>query len=123
MIDEKNIIEKIRNYRDYFIDGWKNYEDDFDKARADVCDTVLKIINEQPKICKWVSCEERLPENNSLVLVRYSYNSFFDNMVEIAYYSNNTWTMRGNTAGNKILEWFMIPQPWIKEIEYEGDKK
>lgn len=67
MIDEKKLIEEIRNLKkhyDFFYKKGKSEIDDIVKNASDTLfNDIAKIIYDQPKVGEWIPCSERLPEN------------------------------------------------------------
>lgn len=71
MIDEKKLIEEMQARRDFWINKSAKYTKDESTFGADMCNimaaelnTILHMIDEQPKIGEWIPCSEKLPEND-----------------------------------------------------------
>lgn len=71
MIDEKKLIEEIKNRRDFWLSKASKYDEIKDEMNTGICDSkaveleiVMKMIQEQPKADEWIPCSERLPEEH-----------------------------------------------------------
>ena len=42
------------------------------EERLNVCTNIIKMIEEQPKICEWIPLEEKTPENGEHVLLSFA---------------------------------------------------
>ena len=67
---EKNLIEEIKNRRDFWLSKASKYAEIKDEMNTDICDgkameleVVMKVIQEQPKADEWIPCSERMPED------------------------------------------------------------
>ena len=117
MIDEKKLIEKIEERRRY----WENCAAEYDEAgydiNMDICDskaielqTIIKHINEQPKVGEWIPVAERLPEESlNSVLAWDEYR----NRCVFAQYYGGYWHLKDEII--KITAWQPLPEP------YRGD--
>lgn len=66
MIDEKKLIEVIRNLKKHYDFFYKEGRSEIDDTVKGACDTlfndIAEIICKQPKVGEWISCSERLPD-------------------------------------------------------------
>ena len=95
MIDEKKLIEDLKEYKidNISING----------------KSIIDIINEQPKT-DWIPCEERLPENDEDVLVQMEDDSM---MVDFRTASSSGWFWADND--DLPIAWQPLPAPYKKE--------
>lgn len=67
MIDEKWLIEQIECLR-VTITGLRIGSGIKNEYTKHVVDSIIQMINEQPKAGEWIPVSERLPEDNQIVL-------------------------------------------------------
>ena len=106
MIDEKKLIAAIEAYAKDKTDIGYWYDRLWGMRMA------IEIINQQPKIGKWIPCSERLPIFNFDLEVTTN-----DNEVLIGHYAGGCWY--DSTNGNYICvkAWKEPSDPW--EGEYK----
>ncbi len=69
MIDEKILVEQLNELKDKCWDRAKKENNiNFARKQMDISQ-VIGIINIQPKICVWIPCSERLPEESGFYMV------------------------------------------------------
>lgn len=109
----KEIYHKVREEENNAIPG-----EDLDVGVIVGLKMAVRIIKEQPpaeKTGKWVSCTERLPEEDGLYLVTHSYKygntDIAVNRVKIMLFwaKSKSWQVDGITA------WMPLPQPYKGE--------
>lgn len=126
MIDEKKLIEKIRNaINDDRYDGYKP---------SAVLFEVFDMILEAPKVGKWIPCSERLPDEearqyiiNNLDGIGYLYPCLLtyrspntENVHVVRFYYDIDMQCFVN-HGEKMCEkarciaWKPLPEPWEEE--------
>lgn len=100
------------------------------KARDIMCGScfmglALEAVEDAPTIdseLRWISCKERLPEDDTLMLVNYI-DSRPDAMdIWIGWHEmENVWYIDGEAHseeyGNEVIAWMPLPEPWK-----EGEK-
>ena len=86
----------------------------------------LHIMQDLPSAQQWISCEERLPENYTDVLVWFEYYRYGDynrlyQMHGIGTYIKeyNSWIINHETGWRKlrVFAWCPLPEPWKGEQE------
>ena len=142
MIDEKKLIEEIEERHRYWENCAAEYDETGDEVNMDICDgkaielhTIIKHINEQPKVGEWIPCSERLPEEEAKEFIKehlngigYLYpclltyrspNTEKINVVRFYYDLYQNWFVNlGEKPCEKdrCLAWQPLPEPW------EGEK-
>ncbi len=125
MIDEKKLInnltirrEKLRYISIVALHNNMNYVDTI----INEINSIIDIINEQPKVGDWIPCSERLPEEEEPVLVQWEK---YDRHLNITItYLDVMWlddaeeevfeTINGVPNG-KVVAWMPLPEPWKGE--------
>lgn len=74
MIDEKKLIDTLRQYYDKVLH--QNISDDEKLAKHDMLSDVMVEIKGQPKIGGWIPTEEKLPPDGQKVLLSCNYMMF-----------------------------------------------
>lgn len=143
MIDEKKLIEEIQARHDFWINKSAKCIEDGNTFKADMynimtaeLNTILHMIEGQPKAGEWIPCSERLPDEearqyiiNNLDGIGYlypcllTYRSPNTEKVHVVrfYYDINMQCFVNH--GEKMCEkarciaWMPLPEPW------EGDSK
>lgn len=106
MIDEKKLIEELKNHPNLFKElGWS--------IECIDIESVIETINEQPKT-DWIPCEERLPKEMEEVLISKKNSK---SGTSIGYYNKvfgwyDQCLLRGVTD---VVAWMPKPQPYKKE--------
>ena len=118
MIDEKKLIDEIEDRRRY----WENYAAEYDEAgdeiNMDICDgkaielhTIIKHINEQPKVGEWIPSDVGVPEYNEDVEVTTK-----NGQRQIGYYAGGCWCDSISGDYIQVIAWKEPSEPW------EGEK-
>lgn len=126
MIDEKKLInnltirrEKLRYISIVALHNNMNYVDTI----INEINSIIDIINEQPKVGEWIPCSERLPEEEEPVLVQWEK---YDRHLNITItYLDVMWlddaeeevfeTINGVPNG-KVVAWMPLPEPYSERI-------
>lgn len=110
MIDEKKLIEELENLKEKTIIMPSDIV--FNNAMKIAIDTV----NDQPKLDKWISVDDALPEDGKTVLCWYEYFRFgnYNRMYQdygIGWQCRGWW---GGISGVnvKVLAWMTLPEPY-----------
>lgn len=123
MIDEKELIEQIKSLR-VTITGLRAEKSILNEYAQHFKDSVIRIINEQPKVGEWIPCNERLPEEKKF----YEENmrspaclvtvlSDDELMVGIDRTVNGVWTLEETFDKPKIIAWQPLQEPFKGETE------
>ena len=100
MIDEKKMIEVLKNNMNYnrytFID----------------LETLIRMIEDMPKVGEWIPCSERLPEEARAVEV-----TMYDGNRAIGHFNNrlDTWFDSVNGGAIDVIAWKEPSEPWEGE--------
>ena len=114
MIDEKRLIEDL-------ID--KKYQLVMSIREEKILDSVIKVIDEQPKVGEWIPCSERLPKLLERVLVYAKYtgkkskNNFINNDVIATNWRDKHGDFVNMGIDYEVIAWMPLPEP------YKGDGK
>lgn len=145
MIDEKKLIEEIRELKNHYDFFYKEGRSEVDDAVKNASDTlfndVAKIIYKQPKAGEWIPCSDRLPDELVAVNVTWVnrcpedyYKHIKDKpFTDTAILHDGEWRWWDSTIIDylkeyggcigeiidesiDILAWQPLPEPW------EGEK-
>lgn len=109
MIDEKKLIEGLRNILAYdSYDEWDD-EDVVNEVLLYEDFEIIKLINDQPKVREWIPVAERLPEESDAD--KYGYvlvTRFRDMVMRIKYTEVNP---------NNARAWMPLPEEYKEENE------
>ena len=106
MIDEKKLIEEIRNAIN---------DDRFDEYKpAAVLYGVYDMITDMPKVGEWIPCSERLPKEARAVEV-----TMYDGNRAIGHFNNRleSWIDSINGGIVDVIAWKEPSEPWKGEKE------
>lgn len=103
MIDERKLIKSVKAYKELGLG----------KNLHSIADTIIEIIESQPKVGEWIPVEERLPGQslNSVI----GWDTYRERCVFVQYYMNE-WVL-GNHESVNIVAWQPLPEP------YKGEPK
>ena len=119
MIDEKKLInkltirrEKLRYISIVALHNNMNYVDTI----INEINSIIDIIDEQPKVGEWIPCSERLPEERSEAVLATAYDGI-STAIYVFYYENGRWKdIDGyNVDAAEITAWMPMPDPWEEE--------
>lgn len=123
MIDEKELIEQIKSLR-VTITGLRAEKSILNEYAQHFKDSVIRIIDEQPKVGEWIPCNERLPEEKKFYeeLMRspaclVTVLSDDELMVGIDRTVNGVWTLEETFDKPKIIAWQPLQEPFKGETE------
>lgn len=123
MIDEKELIEQIKSLR-VTITGLRAEKSILNEYAQHFKDSVIRIIDEQPKVGEWIPCNERLPEEKKFYeeLMRspaclVTVLSDDELMVGIDRTVNGVWTLEEIFDKPKIIAWQPLQEPFKGETE------
>ena len=115
MIDEKKLInnlsirrEKLRYISIVALHNNMNYADTI----INEINSIIDIINEQPKVGEWIPCSERLPEEARAIEV-----TMYDGSRAIGHFykSLETWFDSINGGAIDVIAWKEPSEPWEEE--------
>ncbi|MGO5352366.1 DUF551 domain-containing protein [Faecalicoccus sp. LCP19S3_E3] len=114
MIDEKKLIESVKAYKELGLG----------RNLHSIADTIIEIIESQPKANEWIPVKDRLPENDECVLVSYRSIMKWDKKIyvdQIAIRREdgwNWWDGFETEVKNEIVAWQPLPETYeAKENE------
>lgn len=106
MINEKNLVEKIKSIRLYFR-GPRSGEKMVDEYLKHYRQAILDTIEKQPKVNEWIPVEERLPE------VNWFYTVCFDDGFITTVEFDGDWILWADAT--EVVAWMPLPEPYRKE--------
>lgn len=127
MIDEKKLInnltirrEKLRYISIVALHNNMNYVDTI----INEINSIIDIINEQPKVGEWIPCSERLPEEDGIYIV--DDRVFNSPWIHTAGFmvSSKAWCENhgvyyddkyGRYEDGRVIAWQPLPEPWEGE--------
>lgn len=123
MIDEKKLLKEIKNRKNFWISKASKYDEIKDEMNTDICDgkameleVVMKMIQELPKIDKWIPCSERLPENDYDTILVFLDSKIYDIAIWHSEYGFRPWyaayfeSSPPEWEGN-VVAWQPLPEP------------
>lgn len=122
MIDEKKLIneliirrEKLRYISIAALHNNMNYVD----TVINEINSIIDIINEQPKVAEWIPCSEGLPEEARAVEV-----TMYDGNRAIGHFNNrlDTWFDSINGGFIDVIAWKEPSEPWEEEENEQMSK-
>lgn len=113
MIDEKELIEQIKSLR-VTITGLRAEKSILNEYAQHFKDSVIRIIDEQPKVGEWISVEERLPNVYKTVLI-----TTYNQEVRTAFLDGEHYWFSGlfTYTFDDVLAWKPLPEPYKGETE------
>lgn len=108
MIDEKKLIEELKKYEDFLYDLGE-------LSMMSGATTAISIVKSQPKVGKWISVEERLPEQKGEYLV--TYHPCYRDDIDTEFYNVGIDNFRNKTSWakskyRKVIAWQPLPEPY-----------
>ena len=125
MIDEKKLIEEIKNIR-ITITGLRAEKGILSEYTKHLKDLVIQIIDDQPKVGEWIPVEEGLPEEHEIVDITYvseiyEYKDdgdifYIERVTGTAYYKDEKWFDEYDEyILEDVIAWKPRPEPYRKE--------
>lgn len=117
MIDEKKLIEDIEKEIEFAMKC--NMPTMVAGMRQ-----IASIIEDQPKVGEWIPCSERLPENETRVLVQWK--KYFSDEIHIHILALNAlgeWYCDLKCINGKAIAWQPLPEPYRPEKENNPEWK
>ena len=107
-LDEDVVLKEIGR--------WIGYLDE------DMIERIKIGIKRLPSAQQWIPCSERLPEDDTLMLVNYIYSRPDAGDIWIGWHEmENVWYIDGEAHssefGNEVIAWMPLPEPWMGEEE------
>lgn len=124
MIDEKKLIEEIQARRDFWINKSAKYTEDESTFGADMCNimvaelnTILHMIDEQPKAGEWIPCSEKLPDPYESVLVTAKMEGDSHSLTYQGARTGCAFELSGvkNPEEYIVTAWQPEPEPWEED--------
>lgn len=117
MIDERSLLNWLRNYQ------FENYAEVGHEKEYNFIESLIKGIENEPKVGEWISCSERLPGCNGCYLVWRPH--FFGGeigMPAICYFDGqDTWydfygvNFKRILNKSDVVAWQPLPEPYKEE--------
>ena len=116
MIDEKTLINKLIIRREklrYISVATLHNNMSYVDTIINEINSIIDIINEQPKVGEWIPCSEKLPKERSEAVLATAYDGI-SKAVYVFYYENRRWKdIDGyNVDAAEITAWMPTPEPW-----------
>ncbi len=116
MIDEKKLILHLNDWmlQESYLNQLKN--------PVDIISECIKVVQEQPKVGKWVPCSDRLPEKGQKVILQNYYGS-----MEMGIFGRDLLYQAGFYVGgdfftaNNYLAWQPLPEKYQEQVNNVGD--
>ena len=105
MIDEKKLIESVKAYKELGLGRNLHL----------IADTIIEIIEGQPKVGEWIPVEERLPEEVGSYLVTVQHTGGYKYLGISAYFGNGMWAWENDKAN--VIAWQPLLEPFKGETE------
>lgn len=112
MIDETKLIDEVND----LMDANLLFYDDASKSRQETLDEIVDLIDEQPKVGKWIPVEERLPKHYGQYLIT-AINDCGGVYMDVSYYDSQykIFSCDGIDDDNAIA-WMNLPKMYeVKE--------
>lgn len=118
MIDEKKLIEEIRNMvLPLTTPDGSDCNDGTIQAYNEALLDILTAIEEQPKFGRWILIEERLSDKAGKYLVTY-HPCYWDNVEEDVFVGIDNFvgkTFWSRRKYQKVIAWMPLPKPYKRE--------
>ena len=113
MIDERSLLNWLRNYQ------FENYAEVGHEKEYNFIESLIKGIENKPKVGEWISCSERLPDEDERVLIT---TKTTDKVYFGTYTKRYGFSMRegficddGFMWLNTALAWMPLPKPYKEQ--------
>lgn len=149
MIDERKLLEKINDYCSEFDESLEENKSFDGYNIKSICMSViaeiLDLIQEQPKVGKWISVEERLPEEHDSMFAKLKgtdkwlsgmFEKKSDEVIVTCEYEDGTivtktsktvdgeWVIEKESIFKlKVLFWRPLPEPYREPLEKTRKEK
>ena len=131
MIDEKKLIEEIKSLQ-VTVNGLRAGKGILREFEKQYRESILRIIEEQPKVGEWIPCSERLPEmhredmeaegeyymiSNPVIVTdgKQIYIAEYEEDIDYRY----GWHGFDGEDYDNIIAWMPLPEPYQPEKESE----
>ena len=122
MIDEKKLIEEIKQYHESINPKY------ISKLVDAEIEDILDIINSQPKVGEWIPCKERLPQDGREVLVCVELSKEQTHII-VGFYIGEWLDSQGDSieegykgykecfpnSYSNVIAWQELPEPYKGE--------
>lgn len=116
MIDEKKLIEEIKSLQ-VTVNGLRAGKGILREFEKQYRESILRIIEAQPKVGEWIPYSERLPEKTGYYLVQLSRklpNEDYADRIVVLYNGEDKEFM---TYKRLIVAWMPLPEPYSPKGE------
>ena len=109
MIDEKKLIEELKEHADELYDLGE-------LAMMSGVSGAISIVRGQPKVDEWIPVEERLPEHAGVYRVTCLYADRIYRVKDDLFYSDRNWGYDDPNLNRKVIAWKPLEKPYeVKE--------
>lgn len=124
MIDEKKLMEEIRNLKKHYDFFYKKDKSEIGDIVKNASDTlfydIAKIIYGQPKVGEWIPCSERLPDKEYDTVLVFLDTNIFDIAVWHSQHGFRPWYAAHYESSppewdGNVIAWQPLPEPWKGE--------
>lgn len=126
MIDEKKLIECLKHDISCFETEGKKVSELYLRV-----DDMLRMIKGQPKIGRWITCSERMPESEKDVEITYvrkhwktgeplyfTARAFYEDGTMTTETSSFNWDDTDNWEYKEEKDYHVIPEGWFESVSF-----
>lgn len=105
-----HIKDRLKQYKDKYSDCYK-YAGVHVKVIQDMIEQLLADLEQDEKENGWIPCSERLPENGTNVIARFSSGT----VTELRYVANGIFHGIYEYSTKVIVAWRPLPEPYKED--------